>query len=201
MASGLNEIHKVTGSGVVVSGDDIDTDQIIPARYLRCVTFDDLASGLFHDARFDREGVSLNHPLDDPAFKGASILISDEHFGCGSSREHAPQAIKKGGFKAVIAGSFAEIFFGNATAIGLLCVCLNNKDRQALKEQLAADPKDQITICLEEKVVKVEGVGRSFPFTMPESARKALLSGTYDPLWELCEAKDLIAKKAASLLF
>ena len=106
-------MDKLSGRAVYVPGNDIDTDRIIPARFLKCVTFDELGPSLFYDARFSEDGTSKNHPLDQAQFKGAEVLISDANFGCGSSREHAPQAIQKFGLKAVIAGSFAEIFHGN----------------------------------------------------------------------------------------
>src|SRR5690606_14986619 len=118
----LPKIVKVQGRGVYVPGDDIDTDRIIPARFMKCVTFDGLGAYAFYDARFDEQGNSKGHPLDDPRFRGATILLSNSNFGCGSSREHAPQALSKFGIRAIIAESFAEIFFGNATTLGMPCV-------------------------------------------------------------------------------
>src|SRR5690606_28757504 len=115
----LPKIVKVQGRAAYVPGDDIDTDRIIPARFMQCVTYDGLGAHLFHDARFAEAGTSKGHPTDDPRFQGATILISNSNFGCGSSREHAPQALAKFGFRAVIAESFAEIFFGNATTLGM----------------------------------------------------------------------------------
>ena len=125
-------ISKISGKGVYVKGNDIDTDRIIPARFLKCVTFDELGPALFYDVRFDSDGSSLNHPLDAPQHAGAEILISDANFGCGSSREHAPQAIQKFGLKAVIAESFAEIFHGNCTTLGIPCVVMDKQDRARL---------------------------------------------------------------------
>src|SRR5690606_25932605 len=110
----LDSITQVAGRAVLIAGQDIDTDRIIPARYLKCVTFDDLGEALFFDERFAEDGSSKGHPLDAPERAGASIIVSGDNFGCGSSREHAPQSIQRAGFKAVIAGSFAEIFFGNS---------------------------------------------------------------------------------------
>ncbi|NCQ34990.1 isopropylmalate isomerase, partial [bacterium] len=108
-------IKQVTGTGVYVAGDDIDTDRIIPARFMKCITFDGLGEYLFYDVRKTEDGADKPHNLNDPRFSGASILISGNNFGCGSSREHAPQSIRRAGFRAVIAGSFAEIFYGNST--------------------------------------------------------------------------------------
>ena len=107
-------IKEVKGSAVHVPGDDIDTDRITPARFLRCVTFDGLGETVFYDERFDSEGKAKSHPLNDTKFTGSSVMVSGSNFGCGSSREHAPQALVRAGFKAVIAESFAEIFFGNS---------------------------------------------------------------------------------------
>ena len=132
----MSELHvtAVGGKAVYVSGNDIDTDRIIPARYLKCVTFDELGPALFYDARFDDQGKSTNHVLDQSAHAGAEILLADDNFGCGSSREHAPQAIQKFGLKAIIAGSFAEIFHGNCTTLGMPCVVMEAAGRQRLAE-------------------------------------------------------------------
>ena len=117
----LEKITSITGRGVVVPGNDIDTDRIIPARFMKCVTFDGLGEYLFHDVRKNADGTDKPHPLNQPRFKGATILLSGANFGCGSSREHAPQAIQKYGFKAIVAENFAEIFFGNGTTLGVPC--------------------------------------------------------------------------------
>ena len=118
----LAKITSITGRAVSVPGNDIDTDRIIPARFMKCVTFDGLGEFLFHDVRNDpATGKTTNHPLNDPRFTGATILLSGANFGCGSSREHAPQAIQKYGFKAVVAESYAEIFFGNCVTLGIPC--------------------------------------------------------------------------------
>src|SRR5471030_1654737 len=120
----LEKITSVTGRGVCVPGNDIDTDRIIPARYLKCVTFDGLGEGLFADVRRNPDGSEKPHPLNEARFKGATILLSGANFGCGSSREHAPQAIQKYGFKAVVAENFAQILFGNSITLGIPCVML-----------------------------------------------------------------------------
>src|SRR5471032_930838 len=124
----LEKITSVTGRGVCVPGNDIDTDRIIPARYLKCVTFDGLGEFLFQDVRKHADGTDLPHSLNEARFKGATILLSGANFGCGSSREHAPQAIQKYGFKAVIAESYAEIFFGNCTTLGIPCASASRAD-------------------------------------------------------------------------
>jgi len=193
----LPSITQVSGTAVFVPGADIDTDRIIPARFLKCVTFDDLAEGMFYDVRFDSEGNSLNHPLDDPRFAGASIMVAGPNFGCGSSREHAPQSIYRCGYRAIIAESFAEIFFGNSTGIGMPCVCGSKFDIEALAAALEADPKVEVQIDLEKMTVTYGDV--TFPCTMPESAREALVSARWDPIAELLEAGPAIEAKAKEL--
>ena len=139
MPATLHPITKITGKVVPVPGANMDTDRIIPARFLKCVTFDELAGKMFYDERFNADGSSKGHPIDDPQHVGASILIGGENFGCGSSREHAPQAIKRSGIRAVVAESFAEIFFGNSSGIGLPCVCANAADLAIINAKLTAD--------------------------------------------------------------
>jgi len=190
-------IHSVEGRGVVIAGDDIDTDRIIPARFLRCVTFDDLAEGLFYDERIAPDGSLTGHPLDQASAEGASVMISGRNFGCGSSREHAPQSIARAGFKAVIAGSFAEIFFGNATTLGVVCLALDDADLAAVMAAVRADPSAHIAISVADASVRVNDV--TYAGHLPDTARSALLAGRYDPLAELLAADDAISAVAASL--
>ena len=178
----LSPIKKIAGRAVPVEGDDIDTDRIIPARYMRCVTFDGLGEFLFRDIRQTPEGQSKNHPIDQAKFQGATILVSGMNFGCGSSREHAPQAIVRAGFRAVIAGNFAEIFFGNSTTLGLPCVA-KKEDLQALTQLISSEPATQVEIDLEK--LKVTAGKLSFPVTMKTSAQQGLLSGRYDAIADL----------------
>jgi len=188
---------QVSGTAVYIPGADIDPDRITPARYLRCVTFDDLAEGLFRDVRTDPNGKPLNHPLDDPQFQGASVMLSGPNFGCGSSREHAPQAIRRAGFDAVIAESFAEIFFGNSTGLGMPCVCASAEEIKALGAAVQANPKLEVSIDLDamtasygDTIIKV---------TMPDSAREALMSARWDPIQELLDNSDSIETRAEAL--
>lgn len=193
----MSGISKIDGKGVYVKGNDIDTDRIIPARFLKCVTFDDLGPALFYDVRFDEEGASKGHTLDKEEHKGAEILISDANFGCGSSREHAPQAIQKFGLKAVIAESFAEIFHGNCTTLGIPCVMMEKTARVKLVQLIDSDPEAGIIIDLEG--LKVICANNIFDITMKESAREAFLAATYDPLDNLLSATAEVAETAARL--
>lgn len=179
----LSPIKKITGRAVPVEGDDIDTDRIIPARYMRCVTFDGLGEFLFRDIRETPEGQSKNHPIDQAKFKGSTILVSGMNFGCGSSREHAPQAIVRAGYKAVIAGNFAEIFFGNSTTLGLPCVSAKKEDLQALTQLISSEPATEVEIDLDK--LKVNAGKLSFPISMKASAQQGLLSGRYDAIADL----------------
>jgi len=193
----MSNISKVSGKGVYVQGNDIDTDRIIPARYLKCVTFDELGPALFYDERFNADGSSKQHPLDAEVHQGAEVLISDDNFGCGSSREHAPQAIQKFGLKAVIAGSFAEIFYGNCTTLGIPCVVMATEDRARIAAEVEAAPETELIVDLES--MQVVCANSIYPITMKESARKAILSATYDPLDNLLAATEDIRQTAEKL--
>lgn len=180
-----NTIKEIRGRGIYVEGNDIDTDRIIPARFMKCVTFDGLGEYLFYDVRYDSNENRREHPLNDERFEGASVLISDNNFGCGSSREHAPQSIQKAGYSAVIAGSFAEIFFGNSTNLGILCASVEDAERKLIVAEVEKDSSAEITIDVQNRRVKVGSV--DVPFSIKEGARESLLSGRYDTLNELLE--------------
>jgi len=193
----LSPIKKVTGRAVPVEGDDIDTDRIIPARYMRCVTFDGLGEFLFCDIRQTQDGKSTNHSIDQAKYQGATILVSGMNIGCGSSREHAPQAIVRAGFKAVIAGNFAEIFFGNSTTLGLPCVSAKKEDLQTLTQLISSEPRTEVEIDLEK--LKVTAGKLSFPVTMKASAQQGLLSGRYDAIADLLANLPKVQELAAGL--
>lgn len=195
----LAKITQVSGTAVHVTGSDIDTDRIIPARFMKCVTFDGLGEYAFYDVRFDKDGKPTGHPLDDPRFKGASILLSGTNFGCGSSREHAPQALYRFGFRAVIAQSFAEIFFGNCTTLGIPCVIATAEDIAKLAAAVEANPKLEVTVDVANR--KVVYGGDSFNVTLASTAHDALTSGKWDPIAELLEAKDAIHARMTALGF
>ena len=195
----LAKITSVSGPGVFIPGADIDTDRIIPARFMKCVTFDGLGEFAFYDVRFNPDtGEKTDHPLNDSRFDDATILLAGVNFGCGSSREHAPQSLAKYGFKAVIAESFAEIFFGNSTGLAMPCVCLTAGDIDQLRQAVEADPSVEITIDLENKRVR-SAAGHDFPLNIPESARDALVAGRWDPIQELLDSEPQIAATAKAL--
>ncbi|MDE0759292.1 MAG: 3-isopropylmalate dehydratase small subunit [Pseudomonadales bacterium] len=193
----MSKITKMSGRGIYVQGNDIDTDRIIPARYLKCVTFDELGPALFYDERFYDSGESKGHVLDMPQFKGAEFIISDANFGCGSSREHAPQAIQKFGFKAVIAESFAEIFHGNCTTLGIPCLIMAKDARSALADLVQDNPQEEMFFDIE--TMQIIMLNQTFGFTMKESVREAFLSASYDPLDELMQNAEAVALVAARL--
>ncbi|MFP4155992.1 MAG: 3-isopropylmalate dehydratase small subunit [Opitutales bacterium] len=190
-------IKQVTGTAVYVPGDDIDTDRIIPARFMKCITFDGLGDYLFYDVRKTESGADKAHNLNDPRFQGASILISGNNFGCGSSREHAPQSILRAGYKAVIAGSFAEIFYGNSTNLGVVCVTAADVDRELLAKAVEKDPGLEITIDVSDH--KIWFGDQYITCDLRPGARESLLKGSYDPLDELLEGSDAVAETAKGL--
>ena len=193
----LEKISKVSGRAVYVAGNDIVTDRIIPARFMKCVTFDGLGQHLFHDVRFNEDGSKKDHALNDARFAGAQILLSNSNFGCGSSREHAPQAIAKSGFRAVIAESFAEIFFGNSTTLGMPCAAVSHDDMGALAAAIEKDPSLVVSIDLASQ--KVTAGALSVPFAIKPGARDALMAGVWDPIGQLLDGQKAVANLAAKL--
>jgi 3-isopropylmalate/(R)-2-methylmalate dehydratase small subunit len=193
----LEKITSITGRAVNVPGNDIDTDRIIPARFMKCVTFDGLGEFVFFDVRHDPAGKKIDHPIDRPQHKGATILLSGANFGCGSSREHAPQAISKAGFKAIIAENFAEIFFGNSTTLGMPCVQASREDIAKIAAFVAANPAQDITLDL--AALEVRFGGQKVAITQRESARDALVNGRWDAIGELIDGKAAVAATAAKL--
>ena len=186
----LEKFTVIRGRAVPLRGEDIDTDRIIPARFMKVLTFEGLGKYLFYDERFDETGNPKPHPLNDPRYQGASILLVEAGFGSGSSREHAPQAIKRAGFRAIVGESFAEIFFGNATAIGLPCVTLAPEDLGVLFKAVEEKPDLEVEVDLVSKEVRFQG--RTAPLFIPEEAREALVEGLWDPIGELLQAGELL---------
>ena len=192
-------ITRVSGRPIPLRGNDIDTDQIIPARYMKSVTFDGLGQHVFQDVRFDADGHSKGHPMDDPRYeaKGPRIAVVNKNFGCGSSREHAPQALLHWGVKALIGESFADIFFGNCLALGMPCVTMSEADVLALMAAVEADPTQPLVIDLEARTVTYRGT--SYPLTLPAGARTQLVAGTWDATGILLEAADQVRDTARRL--
>ncbi|MFT3829300.1 MAG: 3-isopropylmalate dehydratase small subunit [Opitutaceae bacterium] len=181
----LAKITSVAGRGVFVPGNDIDTDRIIPARFMKCVSFDGLGEFVFFDVRKNEDGSPKPHPLNEPRFQGATILLSGANFGCGSSREHAPQAIQKYGFRAIIAENFAEIFFGNSTTLGIPCVNASREDIAKIAAAIEANP--QLEIVVDVAAQEVRFGSQKIKTTQRESARDALVNGRWDAIGELLE--------------
>jgi len=189
----MQKIEQVTGRAIPLPLDDIDTDRIIPARYLRCVTFEGLGEHVFEDDRKQ----DPKHPFDDARFQGASVLIAGRNFGCGSSREHAPQALVRWGIKALIAESFAEIFFGNCTSNGVPCVCVSVDAVRQLAAAVTADPEVNVTVDLIALQVRCGDL--TFPCTTLESSRSSLTTGQWDFLAQLVEGETEIKATAQRL--
>ena len=190
---------QVTGTAVPLAGNDIDTDRIIPARFLRCVTFDDLGEHAFEDDRLQVGRTGGTHPFDDAAYANATILVSNRNFGCGSSREHAPQALMRWhkGIQAVVAESFAEIFFGNCVVLGVPCLCASTADVNTLIAAIKANPKLEVTVDVAKQQVRFGD--RSISATIPDGSREQLVSGLWDTTGELLEAKASIEATAKKL--
>jgi 3-isopropylmalate/(R)-2-methylmalate dehydratase small subunit len=193
----LEKITSITGRAVRVPGNDIDTDRIIPARFLKCVTFDGLGEFLFCDVRKHADGTDKPHPLNEPRFKGATILLSGANFGCGSSREHAPQALQKYGFKAVVAESFAEIFFGNCTTLGIPCATASRADIAKIAAAVEANPQTEVVLDVAKQEIRF--AGQTVKATVRDTARDALVNGRWDPIGELLDGLPQVKVTAAKL--
>ncbi len=193
----LAKITQIAGRGVHVPGNDIDTDRIIPARFMKCVTFDGLGQYLFYDMRKNADGTDKSHPLNNPRFQGATILLSGSNFGCGSSREHAPQAIQKAGFRAVVAEGYAEIFFGNSTGLGIPCVSAAREDIAKIAAAVEKDPQTEVVIDLVRQEIRFGG--QTVRLSIRESARDALVNGRWDPIGELLEGLPAVKQTASTL--
>ncbi len=193
----LASISQLAGAGVYVPGDDVDTDRIIPARYMKCVTFDGLGEYAFYDERFDAAGKPKPHPLNDPKYAGATILLAGRNFGCGSSREHAPQALYRHGFRAILAESFAEIFFGNSITLGMPCLVMDGRDIRALAALIDEAPQTEINIDIPGGRVSMADI--SFPAMLPDHTRQALVDGKWDAIADLLEGIDEVRATAAKL--
>ena len=196
----MSEIVKITaisGTAVPIRGNDIDTDRIIPARYLKEPTFSRMGDYPFFDERFDQSGKKKDHPLNDPEYRGASILFVNKNFGCGSSREHAPQALYRFGIKTIVGESFAAIFAGNCTMMGLPAVVVGAKEMDQLIKSVEENPRTEYSVDLQSKAISYGN--QKLRFDMPETYRTALTLGYWDSTALLRANLDQVKLTAAKL--
>ncbi|MFG3819624.1 3-isopropylmalate dehydratase small subunit [Limnothrix redekei LRLZ20PSL1] len=189
-----SQVQRVSGTGLPLRGDDIDTDRIIPARFLRCVTFDGLGEYAFAD---DRTQLNGEHPFDQAQYQGAKLLVVNRNFGCGSSREHAPQAIARWGIGAIVGESFAEIFFSNCVAIGIPCVTASHEDVLALQGAIEANPSASVSLDLVNLTAAIGDL--TITVTMKEGPRQAFLSGMWDSCGQLVSQGEAVQATAGRL--
>ncbi len=189
----LSVIQRVKGRAIAVRGNDIDTDRIIPARYLRAIAFDGLGKHAFED---DRKS-NPDHPFDNPAYRGAAILVVNANFGCGSSREHAPQALMRWGIHAIVGESFAEIFLGNCTAMGVPCLTASTEDIVKIQDASCAHPQREMAVDLQNK--KLIFGDMEVDLQIAESNRLQLIEGAWDATGMLLEGRDAVRHIANKL--
>ena len=185
--------RQVSGRGIPLPGNDIDTDRIIPSRFLKEVTFETMGEHVFEDARKQNP----EHPFNSPAYRGASVLVVGQNFGCGSSREHAPQALMRWGIRAIVGGSFAEIFFGNCVMLGIPCLAASQEDLEWLQKAIAKSPQVPVTVDVEKQ--EVHFGDHAIKATIPDGARNQLVGGTWDSTAVLLEAGAAIETTARKL--
>jgi 3-isopropylmalate/(R)-2-methylmalate dehydratase small subunit len=193
----IEKVRQMAGRAVPLRGNNIDTDRIIPARFLKSITFDGLQDHLFEDDRKQLEAEGRTHPIADPTFAGAAILLVNANFGCGSSREHAPQAIRRSGIRAIVGESFSEIFFGNSAALGMPCVSADPQTLDALIETVEKDPSTELVVDLDRMAVAA-GM-RSFAISLPKATREAFLDGSWDATGLLLDRFDEVERVASRL--
>ena len=185
--------RQVAGRAIPVPGNDIDTDRIIPARFLKTVTNEGLGLHAFEDARkHDPE-----HPFNQKAYQGASVLVVGQNFGCGSSREHAPQALMRWGIRAIVGGSFGEIFFGNCVMLGIPCLVASQADLEWLQKAIGREPQTPVAVDVEKQEVRFGD--RAIKATVPAGPRNQLVAGTWDSTAVLLEAGAAIEATAGKL--
>ena len=193
----IEKIRRIAGRGLPLRGDNIDTDRIIPARFLRAITFEGLEQHLFEDDGAQLEAAGTRHPVADPAYAGASVLLVNANFGCGSSREHAPQAIRRSGIRAVVGQSFSEIFFGNSVALGMPCVTADASTVARLMQLVDQDPAIEISVDLDR--MRVSAGDASEAIELPPGARESFLEGTWDATGLLLDRFDEVEAVARRL--
>jgi 3-isopropylmalate/(R)-2-methylmalate dehydratase small subunit len=193
----IEKVRQVAGRAVPLRGNNIDTDRIIPARFLKSITFDGLQDHLFEDDRKQLEAEGRTHPIADPTFAGAAILLVNANFGCGSSREHAPQAIRRSGIRAIVGESFSEIFFGNSAALGMPCVSADHQTLDALMEIVEKGPSTELVVDLDRMAVAAGT--RSFAISLPKATREAFLDVSWDATGLLLDRFDEVERVASRL--
>jgi len=169
-------IRRVAGTGVPLRGDDVDTDQILPARFLKAVTFDDMGEYAFYDQRRDADGELNDHPFNE--YQGATVLAVNDNFGCGSSREHAPQGLMRWGVEAIVGESFAEIFQDNCKSLGIATLAVDHDDAVDLQDFIEANPDAGIEVEVRAETVRYDG--KTVEGDVPDAMREALLEGIWD---------------------
>jgi 3-isopropylmalate/(R)-2-methylmalate dehydratase small subunit len=193
MSATTSQRRQISGRGIPVTGNDIDTDRIIPARFLKAVTFETMGEHAFEDARKQNP----EHPFNSPAYKGASVLVVGQNFGCGSSREHAPQALMRWGIRAIVGGSFGEIFFGNCVMLGIPCLRASQEDLEWLQREIGRAPQSPVSVDVEKQEVRFGD--RVIKAAVPDGARNQLVNGTWDSTSVLLEAGAAIEATAGKL--
>jgi 3-isopropylmalate/(R)-2-methylmalate dehydratase small subunit len=187
------ERRQVTGRGIPVTGNDIDTDRIIPARFLKAVTFEGMGEHAFEDARKQ----NAEHPFNQSVYQGAAVLVVGQNFGCGSSREHAPQALMRWGIRAIVGGSFGEIFFGNCVMLGIPCLVVTQADLEWLQKAVERAPAQPVSVDVDKQEVRFGD--RVIRATIPDGPRNQLVGGTWDSTAVLLEAGPAIEATARKL--
>ena len=195
----IRRVARIEGRPLPLPGNDIDTDRIIPARFLRSVSFDGLEQHVFEDERKagGYRGTNRPHPFDDPRYAGAAVMVVEDNFGCGSSREHAPQALQRWGIQAIVGQSFAEIFFGNSVMMGLPCLTAAPGDLQEIFTRIAADPQQQMVVDVDAGTCSIGDF--SCKVGMPTKTREAFLTGAWDTTGMLLDNFDEVRRTAAKL--
>ena len=193
----IPEVHSVSGSGIPIRGNDIDTDQIIPARFMKVVTFDGLGEFAFFDLRFDEDDDQKDHPFNEERFRDANVLVVNANFGCGSSREHAPQALQRWGIDAIVGESFAEIFAGNCLALGIPTLTADTDSIETLQSWVDSNPDGEIEIDVGDETVAYDG--NTIEVEVDDAQRKALVDGIWDTTALMKSNSEAIAETAASL--
>ena len=193
------KIEEVLGRGVPLRGDDIDTDRIIPARFLKCVTFEGLGEHAFEDDIADMKSRGETHPFRDDRDKGATVLVSNKNFGCGSSREHAPQSLKRWGVRCVIAESFSEIFHGNCVALGIPCFTADHDTVEKIRDFVEKNPEKQLFVSVADRLVKLGDYQPVFRLQIKDGARGQFLDGSWNAQAQLMAGAEKVARLASEL--